>query len=320
MSNLTLVNPLGVTLRHYAEALEDNLRSAGFHPRTLTVTEPSFRPRSRMSRLGWVIDEVRILVRVALTRSDPVIWLWPSLGYWDQAALALAARHRSALVVHDPIPLVRAVGHGPAGRMIARISSPACRLIVHSVDAANAASQHGIETILIAHPVAAVSREPAQTREKRTIRVLGQYKADRDLATLKTIATHCQPNWELEIVGRGWPPISGWKVRDEFVPEQEFTRLILSSAVILIPYRRFFQSGVAIRALELNRPVVGPRESSLASLLGSDSPWLVDSNTSWIAGLRNAMEAGNHSAADRAADIRNTAISDWNDYVTTLLN
>ena len=45
---------------------------------------------------------------------------------------------------------------------------------------------------------------------------------------------------------------------------------------MLIPYSHFYQSGVAVRALELGVPVIGPRHPFLIDLLGPDSPGFVD--------------------------------------------
>jgi hypothetical protein len=148
------------------------------------------------------------------------------------------------------------------------------------------------------------------TGEQHTIRVLGQYKVDRDLASLQRIAANAPPEWRLEIIGRGWPQIDGWDVRSEFVPEESFDELIYTSHAVLIPYARFFQSDVAVRALEWGVPVVGPFASSLQSALGKDSHWLVRDGD-WVRSVAAAVDESRDQAYAKARDLYDRVISDW---------
>jgi hypothetical protein len=77
---------------------------------------------------------------------------------------------------------------------------------------------------------------------------------------------------------------------DTFVTEEAVDDKSRPSSVILIPYSRFFQSGVALRSIELGTPVVGPCDSSLGDLVGSDSPGLVDGDD-WPAAINAATSA-----------------------------
>jgi glycosyltransferase involved in cell wall biosynthesis len=133
----------------------------------------------------------------------------------------------------------------------------------------------------------------------RTVLVLGTYKPARDLDVMAAIAPAFRAaGWELVVAGRGWPPIPGWQVIDRFVSETEFQELLRSAAVVLLPYRYYFQSGVALRALEAGVPVVGRRTGFLTSVLGADFPGAVDDwddPGSWLA----AVEAAAHARSDQ---------------------
>jgi hypothetical protein len=130
-------------------------------------------------------------------------------------------------------------------------------------------------TIVVPHPIRAARRTVPTDKEDRSIvTVLGQYKADRDIPLLEWLATVLPPQARLQIVGRGWPTVNGWQVDARFIPEEEFDATIQQSSVVLIPYRRFYQSGVAIRALEQDVPVVGPRASVLSEIFGAESSLL----------------------------------------------
>jgi hypothetical protein len=137
---------------------------------------------------------------------------------------------------------------------------------------------------------------------------MGQFKRDRDLEALADIAA-APEDWSLEIIGRGWPEVPGWEVRDEFVAEDEFEALIAEADVIVIPYERFFQSGVAVRALEQAVPVVAPPSDSILAMLGSDSPWIARGD--WAAAVRAALEADSGSVAELAKSLNREASDRW---------
>ena len=75
--------------------------------------------------------------------------------------------------------------------------------------------------------------------------------------------------FELRIRGRGWPQIAGWDVDSDFLPEETLKLEIESAAALLLPYSYYFQSGVAVRAIESSLPVVGRRHDFLEAMLGS---------------------------------------------------
>jgi hypothetical protein len=82
--------------------------------------------------------------------------------------------------------------------------------------------------------------------------------------------TYDSSAYELVVVGRGWPPLPGWRVIDFFVSEERFDAEIAKSDVVCIPYHDYYQSGVAVRAIESGIPVVGLRHEFLELLCGDD--------------------------------------------------
>ena len=124
---------------------------------------------------------------------------------------------------------------------------------------------------------------------------------------------------DLEVVGRGWPDLPGWNVDSRFVSELELDELVKSSDAIVIPYVRFFQSGIAIRALESNTPVVGRAATSLADLYGQESRLLLreDPQTglvddrAWADAVRYAVTDGRDETIRAALAYQSVAVSEW---------
>jgi hypothetical protein len=142
---------------------------------------------------------------------------------------------------------------------------------------------------------------------------VGQYKKDRDLVALAQIAAGLDGLARFEVFGRGWPDVEGWKVVPGFVEEERLSELIAGSAVIVIPYKTFFQSGIAIRSLELGVPAVGPRASVLSEMFTDESELLVEDGASngWVTAVRHAIENGRDEAAQSAQRWRLVNVSAW---------
>ncbi|KQQ00911.1 MULTISPECIES: hypothetical protein [unclassified Rathayibacter] len=314
-STVLLVNPLSGALEHYEQELADVLVAAGEHVIRRAVPEPSI---SGHNRPAWLRAYIRVLLAAAgEARRIPgsrVVVVWPVLGYLDLLLLRTSGRVRSSLVLHDPLPLVRAVGYSRRSRWLAARFGKRTELITHSERAAAAvrADMEGHPTVLLPHPIL----EPdAATRSQHTgrpvVRVLGQYKRDRDLLALEQIALDLAGSADLQIRGRRWPAVAGWSVDARFVPEAELEDLLRTSSAIVIPYRNFFQSGIAVRALEAGTPVVGPRDSSLVEMLGRTSPFLVDPGERWSPAVRAAVGAERASVLSLARTWRLTAVEAW---------
>ncbi|MCF3130206.1 hypothetical protein [Streptomyces olivochromogenes] len=263
-----MVNPLASMLAHYGRALTQNLEAAGITTTVLSTDEPS---ASGGSRLRWLASCYRLLfhARLHCTRhGGSVILAWPMLGYVDVVCVRLLFGWQGFVVLHDPDPLVRAVGYGRILKWLARRLN--CLVVTHSDEAARVVARHGLQRIVcVPHPVLdqPPAKRPAQTR---SVYVLGQYKPDRDIDLMESLARELPDEVSLRVAGRGWPEVPGWSVDNRFISEGELQTILSgASTVVLVPYRRFFQSGIAMRALENLVPVVGPMDSSLAAIFGS---------------------------------------------------
>jgi hypothetical protein len=309
---LVIVNPLGVGLHHYVEELAGALASRPGAVVQLSAVEPSSRPDS--SRLTWLREYAGLLRQARRLRPSRVVIVWPTLGYWDfLLARLLTGRVDTWIVLHDPRPLVYARGYGRLARRLASLRPVRAQAIVHSRSAAECVAEDAAlrRSVLLPHPIKLPSPAVAPSPEATVVvRVLGQYKADRDVSALERVAADGPSEWRYEIVGRGWPEVAGWEVSSRFVPEDEFDALVDSANVVVIPYRRFFQSGVALRALERSTPFVGPRGSSLAELVGAESPWLVDDDR-WLPAVRAAIADGGAVAHEVAAAEHARVVAAW---------
>jgi hypothetical protein len=287
---ILILNPVGSGLAHYTRSLEWVIEAVGAGVSVLAIDEPSASGRSRFR---WLYEYCRLLLRARRSgKGAEMIITWPVVGYWDfLIARVLLGKDSARIVLHDPQPLVRAKGYGLIARRTASLAAVQAKPLVHSDLAANVVRTQTFDVHIesLPHPMLQ-PRAPTRRAAQPVIRVLGQYKADRDVDSLRRLAVDGNSDWRYEIVGRGWSDIPGWHVSDRFVTENEFDTLISESSVILIPYVRFFQSGVAIRSLEMGTPVVGPRASSLSNLLGDESGWLVEGG-SWFPTVKAAVQA-----------------------------
>lgn len=323
-----IVNPLGGALRHYTNALHQHLVDAGIPAQVLSIEEPSLSGRHR---LAWLLEYVELLGRAgwhARRRSVPsrILVTWPVLGFWDLLLVKVMCGSSSWVVYHDPKPLVRSTGSGRAVSALMRKLKSRPGTLVHSEEAAEAMRGRGLGALtIVRHPVLPPSTERPSAHNgwhglahRPRIRVLGQFKRDRDLDLLESLAQHLGAAYDCEIIGRGWPAVKGWMVDARFVPEDELDQLIAGSAVILIPYKRFFQSGIAIRALEHAVPVVGRSETSLGDLFGPESRLLISEQSgsagdvdAWLKAIEFAATDGGAEAARAAESFHHEAARDW---------
>lgn len=290
---IQIVNPLGAALAHYSLELQSVLNAAGAQSEITSQVEPGLSGRSR---LHWIVAHFAN-VRRAATKSRGkglIISTWPVLGYFDLALNRLLGGNRIWLVVHDPSPLTRSVGLGRFGQLVLRCAK-LHRIICHSTKAAKSiADQSGDrDVVLLPHPMAALRSERKRTAVSRIL-VIGQYKSDRDLELLLHVGNHLHEAADLRIAGRGWPNLRYWNVKDGFLSEAEFCAEIASASVVLIPYRRFFQSGVAVRCVEMGVPFIGPKGSSLDELVGPDSVMVqdIDDRDAWVQAIRELLRTG----------------------------
>jgi GT2 family glycosyltransferase len=310
--HVIVLNPLGGTLLHYEEALASVLRAGGARVERLRVFEPS---AGGGSKLDWVRNYIRALVsaRRRSAAATNVVVLWPVLGYLDVILIRAIAGSRSRLIMHDPEPLVHAVGYDRMSRGLAGLFARSFTLVSHSSAASSAIEASGwhgsVETL--PHPIFDPTPAAPRAGGKPIVSVLGQYKKDRDLAALEEIAEGMAGEAELNIHGRGWPDVPGWRVDARFISEKEMDDVIAESAAVVIPYKRFFQSGVAFRALESAVPVVGVNGSSLDDLFGSDSGLLVSPGQKWSDAVQVAIRSGRSQAEAAARSWRARCVEAW---------
>ncbi|WIB36517.1 MULTISPECIES: glycosyltransferase [unclassified Curtobacterium] len=315
-----IINPLGAALKHYTAELVSVLDASGAEIDLVEFPEPS---AGGGTRLDWLkhhlaaLWSTRIHDRKLETERKCII-TWPTLGYLDTLLAALIAP-KAWIVIHDPVPLVQSVGSGKLGQLALRSIGNRARIIVHSEQAAQAveAVSPSARVVRLPHPIL-----PPQTRGPRvratrpTVRVLGQYKADRDTDLMTAIARDF-PDADFTVTGRGWPPVTGWQIDSRFVSEAEMEELISSAWTVLIPYRRFYQSGIAVRCLELGTPVVGPADSSLSALLRSAPSLLAGSrHEEWVRAVQSGLDMPREAILELGVSERNTTVAKWNAHMS----
>lgn len=293
--SVRIYSPLHKVSEHFVERLTESLEAGGISAVRLASRngEVGDSLRAKALALGAHVGNVRRYVR----ESGPNVVAWPLLGWWE-VPLWRHRTHKTLIAMHDPEPLVkqnglssRAANHSA---MLAGSNWP--QLVTMSPEAyAVAAKYFNPKQIHLApHPMRAPDLGNA-TRVGRAVLVLGQFKPARDLDAMAAIACSLRgAGWEPTVAGRGWPQIPGWQVINQFVSEPEFNDLLASAAVLLLPYRYYFQSGVALRALEAGLPVVGRSTGFLKSILGENFSGAVrdwDDPSSWLAAVEAAVSA-----------------------------
>lgn len=300
---LLVVNPLPIALRHYESALLGHLGRP-----VEVVRVPAEVGGASAGRKLWTALCIAVLYLRLLRRRGPVLVLWPTFGL-AEIALWRWSRGDRYLVIHDPVPLRRQSGYSRTSHFLAARASrsPRVRVVTHTHLARQSLSSRGLNVALVLpHPFSPRPRPSA--RRRRSVLVAGQSKDARDLGILTAIAQLAPSDVALEVVGRGWEAVPGWNVDARFVPEAELDERLATAGAVLIPYRFYFQSGIASRACELGTPVVAERHEFIESLYGSDWPGLVDGDGAgaWLRAIDRALESeappprSVQGAADRA--------------------
>ncbi|MBF4457332.1 glycosyltransferase [Pseudoclavibacter sp. VKM Ac-2867] len=253
----------------------------------------------------------------------PFISVWPTLGHLEFAVASRKAP--GAVVIHDPDPIRQSMGYGLRSM---RLGVGASRrtghfAVAHSRAAEARLREIGYEKVLfVPHPMLRPVPRVGQPEGRRVVRVLGQYKPTRDLDLLGRLGARLAEHGVLgEIVGRGWPQIPNWTVRSEFVSEEELDRLVASAGAVLVPYTKYWQSGLAIRAAEHSVPVVGAAGGFLDELLGTDNPGLVaDINDldEWTLAIVAVLGDSDAKTSDSALRYFREARDGWTDLISWL--
>jgi hypothetical protein len=302
MTTVTLLNPLPNALSHYESALVAVLLAGG-HGATVAQW-PSVEVQGR----GRAITALRLLrAKAALPPGRSHLLLWPALGWIDTLE---RKKTLMSIIVHDPEALrSQAFLSAGLGRVVAR--APAgyrADIIVHSQRARDVLEGLGFKDIAhLPHPAALAPVAP-RVRRQPIVRVLGAYKPARDLVLLTRLARQL-PTWTREIHGRGWPSVDGWSVHQGFQGEEQLDALIDSAGVVLIPYSRYFQSGIAVRALERGTPVVGQVGSYVGELFGAGYPGLAQHPDDWVQAIGRALQMGD--VMSHALRYTEAAVAAW---------
>lgn len=312
-------NPLPAALHHFERALVDVLSTAGV---------PLAECRAPSAELGGLTGVARL--RAALTeltgrlrtdwRGGHVVVCWPTYGLVEPALWAPASAAADvSVIIHDPSPLRRQPGMGRLAARLGRLATraPRIRPVVHSAPALERLIDLGWQRPdVLPHPLLLDRVPDLGAGDRNTVLVCGQYKPARDMGLLTELGYQLsERGFRPVIAGRGWPLLPSWQVISRFLPEAELDRRMAESAAVLVPYSHFYQSGIAVRAMELGVPVVGPDHPFLAELFGADWPGLVADGTAdqWAA----AVEAVTGRGADverSAKQFRVHCEREWSDY------
>jgi len=267
---LRYTNPLVSTLAHYELELEETLERHG-----VTATRNPARPVEGLSGLpGKAQMFANAALNIAKFRrgGSSNVQVWPSLGLLE-ARLWSNSNATPAMILHDPVPLRTQVGFSKLARRWASSANPSTAplIIVHSSHAHREAAallpHHRIVDAL--HPIRTTQELRPKTAAPSIV-VAGQYKPERDLALLARLGPELSKRGiEAKILGRGWPEdLPGWKVSAGFIPDRELDSALAEAWAVLLPYNLYFQSGIAVRALQLGTPTVEKQTSFLADLAG----------------------------------------------------
>ena len=112
---ILVLNPLGVALSHYTEALLHQLADAGIETELFSITEPSQSGKSRFQWLGAYTAMLYAAGQRTRKRNSPerVLLTWPVLGFLDLLMMKVLCGDSGVVIYHDPQPLVRSVGSSP---------------------------------------------------------------------------------------------------------------------------------------------------------------------------------------------------------------
>ncbi|WP_328351384.1 hypothetical protein OG976_17760 [Mycobacterium sp. NBC_00419] len=313
-----IYNPLHNVLAHFTDRLIGSLASAGVSSAQLSSRngEVGSNRYDKALALAAHLRNARKYVEAA----EPTIVAWPLLG-WLEMPLWRHRNHQTLIAMHDPQPLVRQNGLSPRAAAFSAAASGSQwpHVVTMSPEAYDITSKYFDErrVHMVPHPMSRPNQDPVP-ETSRTVLVLGQFKSARDLDVMASIAPElARAGWRPMVVGRGWPAIAGWEVVNRFVTEEEFEQLLASSAALLLPYKYYFQSGVALRALEAGLPVVGRSSGFLTSILGADFPGAVedwDSPTSWVAAV-HAATSGRVEQLCSATAYSMRGAQEWRDLI-----
>jgi hypothetical protein len=321
---VTIVNPLTNTLAHYEGELIETLSHCGFADIEISNSVAGDAVRSALDRISVGLSTLRERFRLARSSGRIVIVIWPLFGFLEPVTLMrLARRNRVYIILHDPSPLRKQYGQSVMFARLFRaiVGNLQMRVLYHTVDAQRVGAQTlGVVGEVVPHPVRTppngFNRVGVSANRQPVIRVLGQYKYTRSVGALAQIAERANGEFELEIYGRDWPQVSGWRVIDRFVEESEFTALLRTADCVVIPYDKFFQSGVAVRCLEAGVPIVAPQHEHIVQLYGDDWLGIVRGASDWYSAIKRVLDLDGEALQRRQSEVVRAIRSAWKAVLT----
>jgi glycosyltransferase involved in cell wall biosynthesis len=295
MKLIEIYNPLDKTLNHFTDRLVETLK-IGELPAVILSSHKNDLIRNFISKFHALSVHFRNTRRYNNTSAVKIV-TWPLLGWWE-LTLWRWQSDQNFVLIHDPKPLIRQRRLSPrAARIVSRLCGLKLpHLVTMSPEANEVVKQlfPGGRIHLVSHPMRTPKVDESIPLSRRVL-VLGQFKSARDLDVMAAIGPLLRERgWDPTVAGRGWPSVTGWNVVSGFFSEEEFHSMIASSAVLLLPYRHYFQSGVALRALEIGVPIVGSHTGFLTSIFGTDFPGAVSNwnePSDWLTAIQTAISS-----------------------------
>jgi glycosyltransferase involved in cell wall biosynthesis len=320
LRNVKIYNPVPDALAHFTAELGETLAP---NARSTVITPGATEELKGLRKLRALALHIRLARRLRRS-TEPVIVTWPLLG-WYELVLWSRRHNRVYLIVHDPKPLHPQIGlTSTAARWSSRIARHPPTIICHSTTA-RADIHVTTEIVTVPHPIFEPGAAPYSlslgeqekmraARPRPVVGVFGQFKMARDTDFLATLGPRLrEAGFDCVIQGRDWPEIAGWDVDSRYLSEEELAHSVAAASVVLLPYKHYYQSGVAIRALEHRTPVVGDRHAFLEELLGESNEGIVDdpSPDAWVDACQRVAAPAEFNVSSKFTAIARM----WNDRV-----
>ncbi|MDR0837604.1 MAG: hypothetical protein LBM94_05305 [Propionibacteriaceae bacterium] len=299
---LTIGNCLPRTLSHYLKELEATLSRVGT-PFELDNQLPSAEGASKTQKAQYF---AYLTSRYRRNSESNYFQVWPATGLLE-ALFMDRWKAPSYVIIHDPTPLRHQFGFGKVAHSLAEKKRlKRVTVVNHTNDAYSELRSlypHA-KHVQMLHPI--LSEQQIPEKEEGSVLVAGQFKPARDLDLLSALGPQLRRRgFHPKIVGPGWPrDIPGWDVTDSFLSEEELSNAIGRAGALCIPYRRYFQSNILVRGLEMGTLGVSPKTSFANDVLGNESALIVNANDSvgaWVESIEAALQSGNQAASRFAA-------------------
>lgn len=277
MKSVGISDSIQNVFNHFDEALAQTIIRTGYLPQQLRQTPQIEGLNSIKNKVVTLFRSLLWPIKAEKCSNKLVFQVWPTLGCWE---VLLWRKSKSIVFMHDPVPLRKQIGFSSSAKLMAKtpLLVGKCKVLSLSHDGLVRAQELFplSQNIYAPHPIKTTVHQHQATG--MTISIVGQYKQARDIQLIEELGERLTAKgYKTKIWGRGWPTsLSHWEVNSRFLSESELDQVIIDSRLIVLPYSFFFQSGIAIRALELGRLSVSIDNSFMRELFGQSSPNIVD--------------------------------------------